>query len=175
MLNVKTLPLHNVLLGCDVRDAQALFDLVAEHIAAGQARVATRIRSRLARRHDRSSVDLANGFALPHAAVPGLTTARFVYVRSQKPIVMGLAAKKGVTDSLTLLIPSPGLAAEYQLLMMLTQALQTAAAARALRKARSASEIQAWLTSSLLGPDARNVHLQGSVSADGVWASASSR
>lgn len=100
-----------MLLDCDVRDVQALFDLVAEHVAAGKAIVASRIRTRLMRRHSRSSVDLDNGLALPHAAVPGLTKPQFVYVRSVQPIDMGSSAKKGVTDSLTLLIPSPGLGA----------------------------------------------------------------
>jgi len=144
----KTLPTDNVLLHENPRSAEALFALVAEHVASGEAVLAARIRERLKRRHLWRSVNLGNGFALPHAAVPGLSTLRAVYVRSAAPIDMGLERGPAVSDSLTLLIPSPGLSAEHDLLMALTQSLLTPSTARALRAARSEAEVQQLLSES---------------------------
>ncbi len=148
MLNPKTLPPDDVLLHARLGDAEALFARVAAQVAGGRPRLAAYIRDRLARRHRRRSVNLGNGFALPHAAVPGLTTLRAVYLRSATPIVMGADGDDTtppVSDTLTLLIPSPGLSAEYELLMALTQALQCPATTRALRQARSAATVQRLL------------------------------
>lgn len=154
MLNPKTLPPDDVLLHTRLGDAEALFARVAAQVASGRPRLAGYIRDRLARRHRRRSVNLGNGFALPHAAVPGLSTLRAVYLRSATPIAMGADSADGddagdgtapVTDTLTLLIPSPGLSAEYELLMALTQALQCPATTRALRQARSAATVQRLL------------------------------
>lgn len=145
----KTLPTDNVLLHECVRSSDALFALVADHVATGDAVLSARIRERLKRRHLWRSVNLGNGFALPHAAVHGLSTLRAVYVRSVAAIHMGSEPEgepgPEVSDSLTLLIPSPGLSAEHDLLMALTQSLLTPSIANALRAAGSEAEVQQLL------------------------------
>lgn len=56
---------------------------------------------------------------------------------------MAAPDKVGVTDVLALLVPSPGLAADYDLLMSLTTLLTRAATLEALHRARTAADIQA--------------------------------
>lgn len=153
LLTPKILTQAQVLLHLRLPSVEALFACVAEHVAASDERVAARIRTRLWRRHAWRPVGLGGGFALPHAAVPGLTTPCAVYVRSALGVDLGAADGQAVTDSLCLLIPSPGLSAEYELLTRLTRALQTAAVRQMLREATSPVEIQGLLTGCHHVPD----------------------
>lgn len=86
---------------------------------------------------------LGGGIALPHAAIPGLTATRAVFVRSLTPVAMGSPDGVGVTNALALLVPPPGLAADYDLLMSLTDFLRRAATRDLLLGARSAAQVQA--------------------------------
>lgn len=145
MLNAKWLPLERILLNRCVRTPEALFSLIACSVAAGRPELEERVRRRLARRHAWRPVTLGGCFALPHAAVPGLTTTHAVYVRASSAIPMTTPDGVGVTDALALLIPPPGLAADYDLLMNLTALITCRGGAASLRAATSAREIQAFL------------------------------
>ena len=113
LLNVKQLPPERVLLGRRITTEARLFGLLARVLCEGDAGLEPKVRERLARRHGRRPVTLGAGVALPHGAVPGLTATRAVFVRSSTPIRMGLGDEAGVTDVLALLVPSPGLPADY--------------------------------------------------------------
>lgn len=147
LLNVKQLPLERILLGRRITTEPGLFAAVASAVAAHDPSMATRVRDRLARRTARRPVSLGGGLALPHAAVPGLSTTRAVFVRSSTPIDMVTPDEVGVTHVLALLVPSPGLAADYDLLMSLTALLDRSATRNALLNARTAAEIQALFMS----------------------------
>ncbi|MBL8360197.1 MAG: PTS sugar transporter subunit IIA [Rubrivivax sp.] len=144
-MNVKLLPGERILLDRRVGSEAGLFAVVARAVAGPAGRLDAPVRERLARRHARRSVALGGGFALPHAAVPGLTTTCAVYVRSSTPIPMSAPDGCGVTDALALLVPLPGLAADYDRLMGLTSLLGRPATRVALLQARTAREVQAIL------------------------------
>jgi PTS system nitrogen regulatory IIA component len=142
-LNVKHLPRDRILLGLRIKTELDLFTEVARSVAGSDPLMAARVRDRLALRHARRTVCLGGGVALPHAAIPGLTATRAVFVRSLTPIAMGSTDEEGVTSALALLVPPPGLAADYDLLMSLTDFLRRAATREALLRARSAAQVQA--------------------------------
>ena len=144
LLNIKQLPRERILLKDRVGTESDLFDLVARTAGERDAALERRIRDRLARRHARRPVGLGSGLALPHAAVPGLTGTRAVFVRSAVPIPTASVDGHGITEALALLVPMPGLASDYDLLMGLISLLTRPAARDALRKARTTSEIQAF-------------------------------
>lgn len=146
-LNPKQLPRERILLDRRVGTEAGLFALVGRTIAGSQDRLCTQVRHRLACRHARRSVALGAGFALPHAAVPGITTTQAVYVRSTTSIAMPTPDGRDVTDALALLVPMPGLAADYDRLMGLTALLERPALRIALREARAVEEIQEILVS----------------------------
>ncbi len=143
LLNTKQLPLERILLGRRITTEPGLFAVLAGALAASDTVMADKVRDRLARRTARRPVSLGGGVALPHAAVPGLSTTRAVFVRSSTPIDMVTPDEMGVTHVLALLIPSPGLAADYDLLMSLTALLGRTTTRHALQHARTASEVQA--------------------------------
>lgn len=146
LLNTKQLPLDRILLGQRIPSEQALFSVVAEALAGDNTLMSERIRDRLARRHSRRSVGLGAGVALPHAAIPALPATRAVFVRSLVPIPMAAPDEAGITDVLALVVPPPGLAADYDLLMSLSAFLLRADQRAALQRARSPAEIQALLS-----------------------------
>jgi PTS system nitrogen regulatory IIA component len=150
-LNVKQLPKERILLGRRIGTEAGLFALVARTIAERNPPLAPRVRDSLARRHARRPVSLGAGLALPHAAVRGLTSIHAVFVRSSTPIPMHSPDELGVTDVLALLVPSPGLGSDYDLLMALTALLTRSAVLASLRAARTAREVQAILTGGVRG------------------------
>ncbi len=143
VLSIKQLPIERILLGRRIKTETGLFNLVARSIADGRSKIVPQVLERLARRHARRSIALGDGVALPHAAVPGLSTARALFLRSCTPIAMSTPDDQGVTDVLALVIPSPGLAADYHLLMTLTAWLESADNRAALRAARKPVDVQA--------------------------------
>ena len=150
-LNVKHLPPERILLGRRITTESGLFGLLARSLCDGDPRLEPKVRDRLARRHDRRPVTLGAGLALPHAAVPGLTGTRAVFVRTPTPVRMGVPDEAGVTDVLGLLVPSPGLPADYDLLMALTAWLTRPECLAALRAARTTRQILAVLTGEVPG------------------------
>lgn len=142
-LNLRQLPRERILLGRRIKTEPGLFALVARTVAGRDPSMTARVQDRLARRHARRPVSLGGGLALPHAAVPGLSGIHAVYIRSLMPIPMAGPDTSGVTDVLALLVPSPGLGADYDLLMSLTAWLDRAATRDALRRARTATDVQA--------------------------------
>lgn len=147
LLNTKQLPQDRILLGQRIHSERELFSLVARTVAGSDARMAERVSERLARRHARRTVGLGAGVALPHAAIPALTTTRAVFIRSLTPIAMASPDTAGITDVLALVVPTPGLAADYDLLMSLTTFLSRAGSRQALQRARSAADVQALFVS----------------------------
>lgn len=146
LLNTKQLPRDRILLGRRIKTEHGLFALVARTAAHHDSILTGRVEARLLRRHARQPVSLGGGVALPHAAVPGLSVTRAVFVRSLAPIPMPAPDGDGITDVLALLVPSPGLPAHYDLLMSLTELLSRAAVRAALRQARTAAAIQAFFS-----------------------------
>lgn len=151
LLNTKQLPKDRILLGRRIKTEPGLFALVARTAADCDPVLTVRVEERLLRRHARQPVSLGGGIALPHAAVPGLSVTRAVFVRSLAPIPMSAPDGDGITDVLALLVPSPGLAAHYDLLMSLTELLNRAEARQALKQARTAAEIQRLFTGEAWG------------------------
>lgn len=146
LLNIKQLPKDRILLGRRIKTEPGLFALIARTAAHRDPVLTVRVEERLLRRHSRQPVSLGGGVALPHAAVPGLSVTRAVFVRSVAPIPMPAPDGHGITDALALLVPSPGLPAHYDLLMSLTELLSRAAVRAALKQARTAADIQALFT-----------------------------
>lgn len=146
-LTAKHLPTHRILLGRRIQTEAGLFALTSRCLAAGcPPGFATRLHDRLVRRHARRPVTLGGGLALPHAAVPGLTSPRAAFIRTEAPVPIAAADPEGVTDILALAVPSPGLAADYDLLMDLTAWLNRPATRAALHRARTAAALQALFT-----------------------------
>jgi len=145
LLNFKQLPQSRILLGQEVPSERGLFELIARTVAGGDGLMERRVRDRLARRHARQSAALGAAVALPHAAIPALTSTRAVYIRCCSPIPMATPDEKGITDVLAIVVPPPGLAADYDLLMSLTAFLQHPDKRSSLQRARSPAEVQAIL------------------------------
>lgn len=146
LLNTEQLPKNRILLGPRIKTEPGLFALIARTAAHRDPVLTVKLEERLLRRHARQPVSLGGGVALPHAAVPGLSATRAVCVRSLAPIPMPAPDGGDITDVLGLLVPSPGLPAHYDLLMSLIELLRRAKVRAALKRARSAVDIQALLT-----------------------------
>ena len=147
LLNAKLLPKERILVGSRVESEHCLFAPLAETVANGHRQLAVRIHERLARRHALRPESLGGGIALPHASVPGLSVVRAAFVRSSIPIAMSAPDGRGVTDVLALLVPFPGLGSHYDLLMALTAWLTRTGTREALRRARTAEDIQTRFSS----------------------------
>lgn len=148
MLTPKLLPLANIRLVARVDTAAELFSLVATLGCSRADRNVARTRARLAQRHARRSVALGHGMAVPHAAVTGLREPVVVYLRALSGVAMASPDGQPVTDVVALLVPSPPLSSDYDLLMSLMHRLQDRAFAARLRACREPLQIQALLTGS---------------------------
>lgn len=144
-LSPRLLCASQVLLGVSARNEADLFARVAHLVAAGDEALHGRITTRLMRRHRRRSVALGRGCALPHAAIPGLATPRAVYLRCHPALPMGAFDGRAVRHALVLLVPSPGLAADYDLLMACTRFIVEPTVLGALDSARTPAQAMAAL------------------------------
>lgn len=146
MLTPNLLPLANIRLAVRASTAQDLFAQVASLACARADHAVPRTRARLARRHARRSVALGHGVAVPHAAVGGLGQPVAVYLRAPAGVEMASPDNEPVTEVLALLVPSPPLSADYDLLMSLIHRLQDRGFAARLRSCQEPAQVQALLT-----------------------------
>ena len=149
LLTPRQLPPANIRLDVQARTADELFALVSDLAQPRAPAVAQRAHQRLARRHARRSVAIGRGFALPHAAVPGLTATVAVYVRCPGGLELPPPDDRPVTDVLALLVPMPGLGSDFELLTSMTRRLQAAADGERLRASADGAEIRGLLTGTL--------------------------
>lgn len=142
----------DVLVDVPVTGFAMLFEVIARAASSGAARVAERACVRMMRRHLRNSVALGHGVALPHAAVPGITSRHAVLVRCKRPVDMGAPDGRPVSVALGLLVPAPALGADYDLLADLTRRLSRKEMALALGGLESRQDLLALLNR-LCDPD----------------------
>lgn len=153
MLTFKQLPLKQVAVGILATDATTLFNAIASAVAGPRGPRADQVATRLAQRHNRKSVALGHGIALPRAAVPGLRCSTAVFMRTATPLAMNAPDGEPVVDVLCLLVPLPGFASDRELLARLIGQLGDARWRGALRQARCAESIHRLLTGDLLTGD----------------------
>lgn len=137
---------RQILLDQELDTPDDLFSLIGNLIGRGDPWQARVVREGLSLRHGRASTALGGGVALPHAAVPGLTRPRAVYVRNRKPIPMGAPDDVGITDVLALLVPKPGFQDHYQALMRMKDAVLEEPFMARLRRAGSPMDVLRLLT-----------------------------
>lgn len=144
---------HDVLVDLPAADPAQLFQRIADRVAGADARLAGRISRRLARRHAHASVALGGGVALPHAAVPGLTKARSLFVRTAQALDLQAADGEPVRHFLTLLVPFPAMGIDYDRLMVWSRQLARVELVGALRRAADAAALHRVLIDFRLVPD----------------------
>ena len=148
MLTCKLLPLTQVAVGILATDATTLFNAIGLAVAGPRGPRADQVALRLARRHDRKSVALGYGIALPRAAVPGLRCSTAVFMRMATPLAMDVPDGEPVTDVLCLLVPLPGFSSDRELLARLIDQLGDLRLRGALREAHNVESIHRLLTDS---------------------------
>lgn len=145
---------------CSIRlDLQAsvpgeVFTQIASAASRGDTALAQRIANRLERRHRMRSIAVGSGCAVPHAAVPGLPRACVVYVRCATPVPMGASDRVPVRHLLALLVPTPGLSADYDVLVACTRLILQPDVIRALDAAREPADALAVLADAPRGATA---------------------
>lgn len=145
MPETPSLSLPDVLVDVPAANLVELFDRIAERVAGADAPLAGRISRRLARRHAHASVALGRGVALPHAAVPGLTRPRSLFVRTVQGLDLQAADGEPVRQFLTLLVPFPAMGIDYDRLMVWSRQLGRVEVIGALRRAADAASLQRLL------------------------------
>lgn len=142
----QVLQIDHVVLGIEVARASDLFDAIGRIVEQPRGPRQAPVARQLGRRHARRSTALGNGVALPHAAVPGLRRATAAYARLAQPLGLGAPDREPVTDVLALLVPFPGMSAEFELLQNLIHRLSHPVMAQALRQTGDAAAIHRLLT-----------------------------
>lgn len=137
----------DVLSDVEVNDTAQLFETIAQVGAHGGATLALRASHRMMRRHERASVALGHGVALPHAAVPGLKGRHLVLVRCRQPLTC-LKGPDGVPVwlALTLLVPAPALGADYDVLTALTRLAYRRQVVQRLADITTREDLQDWVS-----------------------------
>lgn len=96
------------LLDADVLDRRHALETAARAIADECALDWVPISSALWRREQAASTALGNGFAIPHARVPGLEEPMVAFVRTRVALPFGAPDGKPVSELLVILVPSGG-------------------------------------------------------------------
>lgn len=134
------------MLGITVARASELFEAIGRIVEQPRGPRQAPVARQLGKRHARRSTALGNGVALPHAAVPGLRRPMAAYARLAQPLGLGAPDREPVTDVLALLVPFPGMSAEFELLQNLIHRLSHPAMAQALRETAHPAAIHRLLT-----------------------------
>lgn len=146
VLPARAMPQSHVRLGVEATSMNDLFAIVADVIAGPDRPRPAQVIQRLWRRHQRSSPALGAGLALPHAAVPVIRSPLAVYLRLRSPLRLRDDDEHSVSDCLALLVPAPGLLAEYALYKRVNTFLLQPEAADALRACADAAAVCRILT-----------------------------
>jgi len=117
----RSLGLQAVAVGLDVQGKIALLHAAAEMLKRFGRIEAEPIFRALHRREQAGSTGLGNGFAIPHARVPGIDEAVTLFVRTRMPIRFGAPDAKPVSGFFVMLVPAEG-APETQLQLLRTVA-----------------------------------------------------
>jgi PTS system nitrogen regulatory IIA component len=146
VLPARALPESHILLGVEVSGPDDLFAAVAQVVSGPERPRPEQVVQRLWQRHRRSSPALGAGIALPHAAVPVIRTPLAVYLRLRRPCRLRQDDEHRVGDILALLVPLPGLLADYDLFQRVRNFLQQPEVAEGLRACNDAAAICRLLT-----------------------------
>ena len=146
VLPARSLPLSHVRLDVAATSMDALFAVVAQLIAGPDRPRPEQVVQRLWRRHQRSSPVLGLGLALPHAAVPVISTPLAVYLRLRTPCRLLDGDEQSVIDCLALLVPTPGFLADHELLTRVSNFFRKPENADVLRACTDEAAIRRCLT-----------------------------
>lgn len=100
----------------------------------------------LQKRENLGSTGLGDGFALPHASVPGLKTMFGIFARLQRAIAFDAIDGKPVDLVFLLLIPEDAVGAHVAALAAISRLVRDPACAAAVRKANNAAALYGVLS-----------------------------
>jgi nitrogen PTS system EIIA component len=98
---------EDILLDIAVSSKAQLFQAIGQHMERVHTLRQDWVVESLTRREMAGSTGLGQGFAIPHARVPGLDRIRVVYMRLKSPIPFDAPDGRPVSEVLVLLVPSP--------------------------------------------------------------------
>lgn len=106
----------DILLDLDVPTKGRALENISRFIAARHGLVGDEVYASLFEREDVGSTALGQGFAIPHARVPGLSQPIAAFVRTEIPIAFDAPDGKPVSDMLVILVPHQATEAHLSLL-----------------------------------------------------------
>ena len=138
---------ERIVLDLKVKDKPPLLrDLAARAEAAGAGTPAPRILAALIEREALGSTGLGNGFALPHARLPGLTRCFGLLARLARPIDYAAIDGRPVDVVVLLLTPTDDDTAHLAALSLVARRLRDDGLLRRLRRAEGAASAMGMLT-----------------------------
>lgn len=106
----------DILLDLDVSTKKRALEDISRFVAARHGLLDEEVYASLVEREDVGSTALGQGFAIPHARVPGLSRPIAAFVRTEIPIPFDAPDGKPVGDLLVILVPQH--ATEAHLLLL---------------------------------------------------------
>lgn len=114
---------EGILLDVQVRDKEQLLGVVADEIARAHGLEAGSVFRALDRREQAGSTGVGDGFAVPHARIPGLTRPLTLFVRTTSGVEYSAPDGRPVSDFLAIMVPADGDNAGHLALLRLTAEL----------------------------------------------------
>lgn len=136
---------ERIVLALDVADRDALFRWAGARLAPDTGPDARDIAHALHEREQSGSTALGNGFAIPHARLPGLRRPAAVYVRFAEPLDFDAPDAKPVADAVIVLAPAAAISLHLSLLADVAQRFCDARFRDALRGCTCADAVLACL------------------------------
>jgi PTS system nitrogen regulatory IIA component len=99
---------EEILLDVDIRDRRHALEFMAAAIGRAHLLDPAPIARALERREQAASTALGDGFAVPHARIPGLVRPLTLFVRTRAGIPFGAPDGKSVSELLAIVVPADG-------------------------------------------------------------------
>ncbi|QNM94721.1 PTS sugar transporter subunit IIA [Chitinimonas koreensis] len=138
-------PAEDILLQIELRDRPQLFEYAARHLQRRYGLSAGHIAQRLAERERLGSTSPGQGFAIPHARLPGLSVPLGLFIRPNHPIAFDAPDGEPAGEILILLVPEHAHRDHLRLLADAVRLLCDRTFRSALRAAATAEEIRLLL------------------------------
>ena len=133
----------DVLLDLDVPTKKRALEDISRFVGARHGLVDDEVYASLVEREEIGSTALGQGFAIPHARVPGLSRAIAAFVRTEIPIPFDAPDGKPVSDMLVILVPQHATDAHLMLLAQAAEMFCDVSFRERLRASVDAAEVHA--------------------------------
>jgi nitrogen PTS system EIIA component len=158
-------------LDLDVSSRWDVLRVVSATIDRSQGLVAPPVFRALWRREKAGSTGVGNGFAIPHARIPGIAEPVTVYVRMKVPVDFAAPDGKRVSEFFVILILADGANAEHlQLLALVAEAFSDGDFRARLSASSDAQDVRAafskWISEKQFGAKERSPSSQHSLPRD---------